>query len=71
MPKSRYNKLSASSEEQAQVEDLKSCKKVFCLEENNNVVQRYVSPEQEVVKPVSKTQNKPVEFGLSKALRKR
>lgn len=68
MPKSKYSKLSVCSERQAGKEDLKNCKKVLCMDENNNVVQKYISPEQDVVKTVSRTEQSQAGSGLRRAI---
>ena len=65
MSKSKYNRLSTSSAEQADMLDLKKCRKVMKIDHNGNAVQMFINEAGKIVKTITEAENNAREFGMS------
>jgi len=67
MSKSRYSRISTSSAGEADMVDLKKCKKVFRMDQNGNPVQMFVNQAGQIVKTITEAENNAREFGTGSA----
>mgnify|MGYP001801461349 FL=1 len=65
MSKSKYNRLSTATAEQAHMVDLKKCKKVMKIDHNGNAVQMFINEAGKIVKTITEAENNAREFGMS------
>ena len=65
MLKSKCKKLSTATAEQADMVDLKKCKKVMKIDHNGNAVQMFINEAGKVVKTITEAENNAREFGMS------
>ena len=65
MLKSKCKKLSTATAEQADIVDLKKCKKVMKIDGNGNAVQMFINEAGKVVKTITEAENNAREFGIS------